>query len=573
MKKYVVVNKKADFGELAKSLGIDPVIARIIRNRDIETLEEMEIYLNGSLKDIHSPWLLPDMEKAVNIIKEKIEQKKKIRIIGDYDIDGIQSTYILYDALLNIGADISYAIPDRIVDGYGINESLIQKAYDAGVDTILTCDNGISALNQITYAKELGMTVVVTDHHDVPYDIMEDGTKKQKLVSADAVVNPKRDAEIKYPYEEICGAVVAWKFILALYEKLGMDEKAGLKYLENAAFATVGDVMSLRDENRIIIKSGLNAMRHTKCPGLSSLMNHKNIKPEDLNAHHLGFVLGPCINASGRIDTAARSLELFTEKDENKARVIAELLADINDTRKDMTKEGETAAFAEVDSGRYESDNVLVIYMPELHESLAGIVAGRIRERYYKPTLVLTKTQEGSVKGSGRSIEAYNMYEELCKVDDLLTKYGGHPLAAGISLEEENIDELRRRLNENSPLTEEDLQEKIQIDVVMPLAYVSPSFIRQLELLEPLGKGNTKPVFADRDIQIHDMRVNGANRNVLKLTLGDKYGNRFTGVYFGNADEKKVELSNLDKVSIIYYPKFDTYRGNDSIQFVINDFI
>jgi len=573
MKKYVVINKKADFQEMATSLGVDPVIVKLIRNRNIETLDEMNRYLNSDLSDIHSPWLLPDMEKAVDILIEKIKQNKKIRIIGDYDIDGIQSTYILYDALLNIGADISYAIPDRIVDGYGINESLIQKAYDAGVDTILTCDNGISALEQIDYAKQLGMTVVVTDHHDVPFDLGEDGTKTQKLVNADAVVNPKRDTDIKYPFEEICGAVVAWKLVLAIYEKMGMDEKQGLKYLENAAFATVGDVMSLQDENRIIVKQGLKQMQNTDNPGLSSLINYKNIKQGELNAFHLGFVLGPCINASGRIDTAARSLKLFTEKNEEAARVTAELLSDINDTRKEMTKEGEEAAFAEVDSGKYDNDDVLVIYMPKLHESLAGIVAGRVREKYYKPTLVLTKTQEGIVKGSGRSIEAYNMYDELCKVSDILTKFGGHPMAAGISLEEENVDELRMRLNANDTLTEDDLVEKIQIDVVMPLSYVSPALVRQLNLIEPFGKGNTKPVFADRDIQINEMKVLGVDRNVLRLRLIDKYGNRFNGVYFGNADEIKMQLSEKEKVSLIYYPKFDSYRGNDSIQIMINDFI
>ncbi|MCR5468841.1 MAG: single-stranded-DNA-specific exonuclease RecJ, partial [Lachnospiraceae bacterium] len=460
----MLLKKGADYKALSSRLGIDQVIARIILNKNIKE-EDMEKYLRGKLSDIYSPFLLNDMQKAVDILKQKIAEKKKIRIVGDYDIDGVQSTYILYDALKNLGADVSYAIPDRIIDGYGINENLIKKAYLDKADTVLTCDNGISAFAPIELAKEYGMTVIVTDHHDIP--TLEDG-ETQKLVSADAVVNPKIKSEKEYPFKDICGAVVAWKLMIALYSDLGRSDDIVSKYLENAAFATVGDVMDLADENRIIVRHGLEALKRTDNPGMSALMKRKQIDRSNLKAYHIGFVLGPCINASGRLETAEKSLQLLMAKNEIEADALAEELVDLNETRKEMTAKGEEAAFEAVETSDLFYDRVLVVYLPELHESLAGIVAGRVRERYGKPSFVLTKTDNDMIRGSGRSIETYPMFENLQKCDSLLEKYGGHPMAAGLSLKEENIDEFRKTINEICTLSEDELTEKVYIDMQMP---------------------------------------------------------------------------------------------------------
>lgn len=567
MKKWVVYNKRADFKKIGNDFGIDQVIARIIRNRDIIEEKDVDKFLNGDLNQLYSPHQMKDMDKAVLLLQEKIQQKKPIRIIGDYDIDGVQATYILLKGLKRAGAIATAAIPDRMKDGYGVNENLITQAKTDGADTIITCDNGIAAIDAINYGKELGMTVIVTDHHDIPY--IEENEQRTYLESkADAIVNPKQK-ECEYPFKGICGAVVAWKLVLALYEAMDIPAEEGMEFLENAAFATVGDVMDLRDENRIIVKYGLEQMRHTKNRGLHALMMQKNIEPERLSAYHLGFVLGPCLNASGRLDTAKRSLALLLEQDAAKAVELAAELADLNEERKNMTTKGIEEAKIQILNNGWEQDKVMVVYLPNLHESLAGIVAGRIREQYYKPVFVLTKSEEG-VKGSGRSIDTYSMYEELCKCREMLTKFGGHPMAAGVSMEEASVDKFRRLLNENCTLGEEDFVEKVHIDVPMPMGYVSQRLISQFKVLEPFGKGNTKPLFADRNIQVLESRVLGKNQNVLKLKLADVQGMHYTGIYFGEAAKMQEELRSKSEIAVLYYPEVNSYMGREEIQYVIS---
>lgn len=567
--RWLVAGKKADFQGIGKKYGIDQVTARIIRNRDIIEDEEIEKYLNPELTNLYSPHLMKDMDLLVGILQSKIQSRKHIRVIGDYDIDGIQSTYILLKGIRRAGGSVSAAIPDRMQDGYGINESLILKAKEDGADTIITCDNGIAALEAIAYAKELGLTVLVTDHHDIPY-IEENGSRIYRRSLADAIVNPKQE-ECRYPFFGICGAVVAWKVIQALYEAFGIPKEEGMEFLENAAFATVGDVMDLVDENRIIVKHGLEQMRYTKNPGLRALMQQKDISPETLSAYHLGFVLGPCINASGRLDTAVRSLKLLLAKEEAEAITLAAELVDLNEERKRMTTEGLERAEQLIEEQQLQTQKVMIIYLQDLHESLAGIVAGRIREHYNHPVFVLTKSKEG-VKGSGRSIETYSMYEELCKCQDLFTKFGGHPMAAGISLSEENVEEFRRRINEEAQLTEEDFVHKVHIDVPMPLSYVTEALIREWQLLEPFGKGNGKPVFADKNIKVINRRVVGKNQNVLKLTIEDRFGGRYPAVYFGDTKKMMNFLEEKDEISILYYPQINSYMGREEIQFIVSGY-
>lgn len=573
MKKYMLMNKGADFTGLGEKLNIDPMIVRILRNKGFTGEDEMRSYLYADLKEIHSPWLLPNIDEAVDILIKKINNNSKIRIIGDYDIDGVQSTYILYDALKRLGADVSYTIPDRIADGYGINVNLIELAIKDGADTILTCDNGISAFEQIEYAKSKGLTVIVTDHHDIPFSLGENEEKIERLVKADVIVNPKLNSKTPYPFPGICGAVVAWKYMMALYDRLNRSEDVMRMYLENAAFATVGDVMDLCDENRIIVKYGLLALKNTSNPGMSALIEGTKIDIEQLSAYHIGFVLGPCINASGRLDTAKRSLSLLLETDEKKAKALAGELIELNDTRKDMTAKGEEAAFEEVDNTDLKYDRVLVVYLKDLHESLAGIVAGRVRERYGKPAFVLTGTEDGTVKGSGRSIDAFHMSDALQEVEDLLLKYGGHPLAAGLSIEEDKIGEFRKRLNENCKLKEEDFVEKVSIDAVLPLSYISADFIDTLKVLEPFGKGNSKPVFAATDVKILYPKLLGANGRVMRCKLEDKNGFGYNAVYFGDANAMISKIDNESEYRIIYYPKRDDYRGGDEFQIVIDDIL
>lgn len=569
MEKWMVYNKKADFQKIGSEFGIDPVIARLIRNRDIQDMKEIRSYLYGTLAEIPSPWKMKDMERAVQILQKKITQKKKIRIIGDYDIDGVTATCILLKGLKRLNANVDTYIPDRVKDGYGMHEQLIDKALEDGIDTILTCDNGIAAAAEIEYAKKEGLTVIVTDHHDIPFRDTEDG-RIWIIPKADAVVNPKQN-DCLYPNKNICGAVVAWKLIWALYERLGIDSDEIWDFLELAAIATIGDVMDLQGENRIIVKEGLKKLSSTSFEGLKALICVNNLEGAEITAYHVGFVIGPCINASGRLDTAARSLELLLADNMEDAMKLADDLYDLNQSRKAMTEQGKEQAIQSIEENNLGKDRVLVVYLPDCHESLAGIIAGRIREAYNKPVFVLTKGADG-VKGSGRSIEAYSMYEELVKCSDLLTQFGGHPMAAGLSMEEKNVELFRRRLNDNCTLTEQDLIPKIMIDVPMPISYLSKKLTEQLKVLEPFGKGNSKPLFAQKNLRAVGIRVLGRNRNVAKMLLIDENGIKMDAVYFGEAQEFADFVQAHDTISVTYYPEINVFQGRENLQVVIKNY-
>lgn len=569
MEKWMVYNKKADFQKIGSEFGIDPVIARLIRNRDIQDMKEIRSYLYGTLAEIPSPWKMKDMERAVQILQKKITQKKKIRIIGDYDIDGVTATCILLKGLKRLNANVDTYIPDRVKDGYGMHEQLIDKALEDGIDTILTCDNGIAAAAEIEYAKKEGLTVIVTDHHDIPFRDTEDG-RIWIIPKADAVVNPKQN-DCLYPNKNICGAVVAWKLIWALYERLGIDSDEIWDFLELAAIATVGDVMDLQGENRIIVKKGLKKLSSTSFEGLKALICVNNLEGAEITAYHVGFVIGPCINASGRLDTAARSLELLLADNMEDAMKLADDLYDLNQSRKAMTEQGKEQAIQSIEENNLGKDRVLVVYLPDCHESLAGIIAGRIREAYNKPVFVLTKGADG-VKGSGRSIEAYSMYEELVKCSDLLTQFGGHPMAAGLSMEEKNVELFRRRLNDNCTLTEQDLIPQIMIDVPMPISYLSKKLTEQLKVLEPFGKGNSKPLFAQKNLRAVGIRVLGRNRNVAKMLLIDENGIKMDAVYFGEAQEFVDFVQAHDTISVTYYPEINVFQGRENLQVVIKNY-
>lgn len=569
MEKWMVYNKKADFQKIGSEFGIDPVIARLIRNRDIQDMKEIRSYLYGTLAEIPSPWKMKDMERAVQILQKKITQKKKIRIIGDYDIDGVTATCILLKGLKRLNANVDTYIPDRVKDGYGMHEQLIDKALEDGIDTILTCDNGIAAAAEIEYAKKEGLTVIVTDHHDIPFRDTEDG-RIWIIPKADAVVNPKQN-DCLYPNKNICGAVVAWKLIWALYERLGIDSDEIWDFLELAAIATVGDVMDLQGENRIIVKEGLKKLSSTSFEGLKALICVNNLEGAEITAYHVGFVIDPCINASGRLDTAARSLELLLADNMEDAMKLADDLYDLNQSRKAMTEQGKGQAIQSIEENNLGKDRVLVVYLPDCHESLAGIIAGRIREAYNKPVFVLTKGADG-VKGSGRSIEAYSMYEELVKCSDLLTQFGGHPMAAGLSMEEKNVELFRRRLNDNCTLTEQDLIPQIMIDVPMPISYLSKKLTEQLKVLEPFGKGNSKPLFAQKNLRAVGIRVFGRNRNVAKMLLIDENGIKMDAVYFGEAQEFVDFVQAHDTISVTYYPEINVFQGRENLQVVIKNY-
>ena len=569
MEKWMVAAKRADFKEIGERFGIDQVTARIIRNRDVIGEEAIEKYLHGSRKDFYSPWLLKGMEKAVAILQEKITNKNKIRIIGDYDIDGVMSTYILLVSLRGLGADADMVIPNRITDGYGINEHLIEQAWEDKRDTIITCDNGIAAATQIQKAKDLGMTVIVTDHHEVPFEETENG-RTEILPPADAVVNPKQK-DCGYPFSGLCGAVVAMKVMEALYEKMAPEVDLVDRMLPFAGIATIGDVMDLKDENRILVKEGLQRLHHTTNLGLQELIRVNGLEPENISPYHIGFVLGPCLNASGRLDTAKGALKLLLAETREEAAVLAGDLKNLNESRKEMTAQGVEKAIEQVESTSMMEDTVLVVFLPECHESLAGIIAGRLRERYHKPSFVLTRGEEG-VKGSGRSIEAYSMYEKLCECKEYLTKFGGHPMAAGLSLEEENVETFRRKLNERSGLSQEDLVEKVSIDVPMPIHYIRKDLVRELSLLEPFGKGNEKPLFAQKNLWISQLRVFGKNRNVVKMRLTDENGYPMDGVYFGDGDSFAEEARGKQKIAIVYYPDINVYQGRESLQVIIRHY-
>lgn len=569
MEKWVLTAKRADFAGIGEKFGIDQVVARLIRNRDVIEEEEIRKYLYGGLDDLPSPWLLKDIEKAVGILEKKIHDHVKIRIIGDYDIDGVTSTYILLKGLKRVGAEVDTYIPDRVADGYGIRAHLIEKAAEDGVDTIVTCDNGIAAAQEIQTAKEKGLTVIITDHHEIPYRETENG-RELILPLADAVINPKQP-DCCYPNKKICGAVVAFKLITALYDRFGISETELEDYLELAAIATVGDVMDLQGENRILVKEGLKRLAETKNKGLRALIQANGLGGGRITSYHVGFVLGPCINASGRLDTAARSLALLNTEDEDEAARLAGDLTALNESRKALTEKGKEDAIEQVETTELKNDRVLVVYLPDCHESLAGIIAGRIREKYNKPSFVLTKG-ETCVKGSGRSIEGYSMFEELVKCAELMVQFGGHPMAAGLSVEEENVDLLRRRLNENCTLTEEDLRPKVTIDVPMPISYITKNLVKEISLLEPFGKGNTKPLFAQKNLRVLESRILGKNRNVAKLRLMDETSAVIDGMYFGEAEEFIRFAKSRETISVTYYPEINRYMGKENLQIVIQNY-
>lgn len=569
MEKWVVAAKKADFNLIGRQFHIDPVIARLIRNRDVVGEEKIKEYLLGTIDTIPSPWLMKDMKKAVDILEKKIQQQAKIRIIGDYDIDGVTSTYILLKGLTRIGANVDTYIPDRVADGYGIHEHLIDRAESDKIDTIVTCDNGIAASAEIQMAKEKGMTVIVTDHHEIPYR-EENGERRVILPPADAILNPKQ-CDCLYPNKNLCGAVVAFKYITALYERFDIQKKELEDYYELVAIATVGDVMDLQGENRILVKEGLRRLPNTKNKGLQELIRANNLEDSKITAYHIGFVLGPCINASGRLDTAARSLALLNAPTKEEAAKLAGDLTALNQSRKALTEKGKEEAIQLIETTELKNDRVLVVYLPECHESLAGIIAGRLREKYHKPAFVLTRGEK-CAKGSGRSIESYSMYDELVKCADLMVQFGGHPMAAGLSIEEENIEKFREQLNQNCTLTEEDLRPKIVIDVAMPISYITKELVEQISLLEPFGKGNVKPIFAQKGLRVLDSNIIGKNKNVVKLKLLDPQGAIIEGIYFGEADDFMNFIREKDSISVTYYPEINRFRGRESLQIIIQNY-
>lgn len=570
MEKWFVTMKKADFNGIAEKYQISPIIARLMRNRDVIGDEAIDFYLNGTVGDLYDGLLMKDMDRAVDILKEKIEEGKKIRVIGDYDIDGVNATYILQQGLAGLGADVDTDIPDRIKDGYGLNQMLIDRALEDDVDTIITCDNGIAAMNEIAYGKENGMTIVVTDHHEVPY-LEENREKKYLLPPADAVVDPHR-ADCEYPFKGLCGAAVAYKLVEVLYRVSGKSEQEvehlQESLMENVAIATIGDVMDLVGENRVFVKKGLELLKTTKNEGLHALMQCTGVDTANLNTYHIGFVIGPCINAGGRLDTAKRALELLNASNRREAVTLAADLKELNDSRKEMTEEGVEEAVRQIESSSWKDDQVLVVYLPECHESIAGIIAGRIKERYYRPTFVLTKGETG-VKGSGRSIEAYDMFAEMSRCRELFTKFGGHKLAAGLSLEEENVEVFRKRINELADLTEEDLQMKVSIDMRLPFPYINEELIHELKILEPFGKGNGKPLFAESKLRVIQPRIFGKNRNVLKCRLEDQQGNQMEAVYFGEVEDCLQQMEKKQIMSFTYYPTVNEYMGKRTIQLTI----
>ena len=585
MENWVLLRKGADFQHISEKFHISPRVASLIRNRDVIGDDAIEKYLNGTIADLYDGMLMKDMDKAVAVLGEKIKENAKIRIIGDYDIDGIQSTYILLEGFRMLGADVDSDIPDRMKDGYGLNRNLIDRALETDVDTIITCDNGIAAAEEIAYAKSMGMTIVVTDHHEVPYTEIGAG-RRYILPEADAVVDPKQE-DCTYPFKGLCGAAVAYKLVEALMEAMGKDAEDADYLMENVAIATIGDVMDLVDENRIFVKQGLDMLKRTENLGLKALMGCTGVNVDKLSPYHIGFVIGPCMNASGRLDTAKRALELLEAKKVAEADLLAGDLKALNDSRKDMTAQAVEEAFIQVENSELKDADVLVVYLPECHESLAGIVAGRIREKYYRPVFVLTKGAEG-LKGSGRSIETWHMYEGLNRVKHLLSKFGGHKMAAGLSMPEENLEQFRKEINEKSGITPEDLNEKIAIDMQLPFECVNEKFIEELAVLEPFGKGNARPVFAERQVQVESARILGKNKNVLKLQVKDLHGTRMDAMYFGDVNtfveyvrEKFGDIAcecllrghgHGIVMAFTYYPDINEYQGVRTPQIVIQNY-
>ena len=569
MQKWRVYSKKADFDAIGSRFNIDPVTARIIRNRDVTDMENVDMYLNGTLDSLHDPMMMKDMDKAVSVIASSIRDNKHIRIIGDYDIDGICSIYILFKGLKICGADVDYEVPDRITDGYGINENLIKQAYEAGVEVIITCDNGIAAASQIDYANELGMTVVITDHHDVPYEETDNG-RRYIIPKAAAVVDPKQN-DCRYPFKMLCGAGIAYKFIDCMVKEFQTGDSVMPELLQFAAIATVGDIVDLLDENRIIVKEGLKLIANTENYGLNALMAVTGVSRESINAYHIGFVLGPCLNASGRLDSAKRALKMLVTDDRAEAERHAGELKDLNEERKKLTSEAVDKAVDMVENSSLKDDKVLVIFLPDCHESIAGIVAGRIREKYYKPVIVLTRGEQ-EAKGSARSIESYNMFEKLSECKDLFTRFGGHPMAAGLSLPEENIPEFRRRINEHCNLSEEDLTETVWIDVPMPLEYINEKLILELGGLEPFGKANPKPVFADKNISIRNIRAIGKDKQYTRMTIAKDSGIVIDAVGFFPCTELETVYNKNGRISCTYYPEINEFRDKKQIQVCVTGY-
>ncbi len=592
MAKWFLSAKKADFDRIAEEFHIDPVIARIIRNRDMVTDEEIRLFLQGERSNLHDARKLKDSVKAAEILKEKIAQGKKIRIIGDYDVDGVCSTYILYRGLCVCGANVDCVIPHRMKDGYGINEDLVKHAIMDGVDTIVTCDNGIAAKEVLENGKKEGLTCIVTDHHEIPFD-EEDGKKCYRIPDVDAVVDPKQE-DCGYPFENICGAVVAYKVIQVLLDAVLTDAETAKTVMEEliepAGIATVCDIMPLIDENRILVKEAMKSLQNAKNPGIAALMKVNELDASKLTSFSIGFVIGPCLNATGRLDSAGLSLELLMAKTFEEAVPLAATLKEYNANRKEMTEKGVEKALALLESGAYDKDRVLVVYLPDVHESLAGIIAGRIREKTGKPTFVLTRGEEG-VKGSARSIESYHIYDEMTKCKQFFTKYGGHKMAAGLSMEEENVEAFRKAINDNCTLTDEDFEEKITIDVPMPMSYVTERFVNELSVLEPFGCANEKPVFAQKNIRFMRGYIMGKNRNMARFDVMDEGGMRFTVVCFRNLDkltEYLVQKNGKEKtdrlfadglypeeailLDVIYYPNINEFRGKTSVQYILQDY-
>lgn len=587
MEKWFIKNKKADYKNISSKFKISEFLAKLLVNRGITDYITIEKFLNPSLDKLYNPSLMKDLDKAANIIKDKIDKQKPIRIVGDFDVDGVISIYILYTAIKRCGGIVDYVIPDRINEGYGINNQIVEQAKKDGVDTILTCDNGIAAIEQIELAKSLDLTVVVTDHHDIPYLIDEStGEKKVLYSNADAIVNPKQE-ECNYPFKYLCGAAVAFKLVERLYSIFNFHPSSIYSLLEFVAIATICDVVDLVDENRIIVKYGLELLNNTKNIGLKALIRETGIENKKIGVYHVGFIIGPNINASGRLDSAIKSLKLLLSTDEDEAKSLAKELKELNDDRKRLTEDGLKKVINSIDNTELKDHKVLVIYEPSINESVAGIIAGRVKERYNKPTIVLTKGKEG-VKGSGRSIEEYNIFEELSKCKDILLKFGGHPMAAGLSLEEDHITLLRGKLNDNVNLSEDDLIPKIYIDMELPIEYVNFRLIDELKLLEPFGKGNEKPIFGAKNLRISRGFVLGANKNALKLILVSNKGISIDAMIFGDISsfENRVSelygeeelqklyrgLSNEIKIDILYYPSINEYNGNTSLQLIVQSY-
>lgn len=591
MAEWKLKTRKSGYKQVSEEHQISWQTAILLLNRQIEEYDDIENFLHADIRALHDPHELQDMDKAAAIMKECIERGDNIRVIGDYDVDGICSSYILYEGIRKCGGHVDVRLPHRVEDGYGLSDSLIDKAYEEGIGTIITCDNGIAAISQVAHAKELGMTVIVTDHHEVLCD--SDDKDRMILPEADAVVDPKRKDDTG-SYHEICGAMVAYKFVCVLTEFMGISADQNADFFRDlrifAGWATVCDVMPLRDENRIIVKDSFKNIPLSHNVGLNALLRECGIEADSVTCYIYGFVLGPCLNATGRLDTAMKGLELLLEQNPDAAAGIARNLKELNDSRKDLTRIGQDEAMAKIQEYGANLPKVLVIYLPDLHESLAGIIAGRVREATHRPTYILTDTKDGILKGSGRSIDAYHMHDALSECRDLLLKFGGHKMAAGFSLEKSNLEAFTSALNDNCKLEESDFNEKLYLDCELPPEYLNISILREFEEIGPYGTGNEEPLFAARQIELVSGRVIGKNANVGKFQIKDTAGkyydmmlfsgldkwDEFLNETFGEDNVKKLYNGSLnDKmyVNIAYRPQINEYRGTESMQIVLKDYM